>query len=157
MPEICKRLCNTLLALQTPLQISYKFRTASKVNLKRGDHLGLLVKGRQLLFVDVCGTWPVLTMDRLSCNLTLSGDGSLIILLNGAPVCKGPRKAPAQHSAVSLDESDEMRSSQRVEKERLVLQREQRQLKISLHILDLHLEVLDVPLYPFVDLLGLQS
>ena len=64
--EICKRLCTTSHALQ------HSSPTASKVNLKRGDHVGLLVKG----------------------------DGSLIILLNGAPVCKGPRKAPARHSAV---------------------------------------------------------
>lgn len=52
----------------------------SPVNLKRGDHMGLLIQG----------------------------DGSLIVLLNASPVCKGPKKAP----------------------------------------------VLDVPLYPFVDLLG---
>eukprot|EP00435_Cladocopium_sp_Y103_P040210 s880_g10.t3 len=52
----------------------------SPVNLKRGDHVGLLIQG----------------------------DGSLIVLLNASPVCKGPKKAP----------------------------------------------VLDVPLYPFVDLLG---
>ncbi|CAK9034337.1 unnamed protein product [Durusdinium trenchii] len=52
----------------------------SPVNLQRGDCAGLLVKG----------------------------DGSLIVLINGVPVCKGPKQVP----------------------------------------------VLDVPLYPFVDLLG---